>query len=249
MTRGLASSSLLATYSPERQPIGADVVRQANQGLHDHARVWTALGITLPDLASRTSAVAELSAPTPAGRARRETLAAALEATENECHAIGIEMNQLYDSDAVYARDEKAPRKQWPRNRVTEYSISTFPGSRLPHAWLVHGTLPGPKVSTIDLAGKGTFSLFTGVSGLDGWRAGVEVVEREIPGLEVGVWGIGYGCEWTDVYRDWARRREVGEDGCVLVRPDRTVCWRSLGMIEGPGEKLVRVLRKVLGWT
>jgi hypothetical protein len=49
------------------------------------------------------------------------------------------------------------------------------------------------------------------------------------------------------VYGDWERRREVEEDGCVLVRPDRTVCWRSEQMQEDCDGKLLAVLKAILG--
>lgn len=48
------------------------------------------------------------------------------------------------------------------------------------------------------------------------------------------------------MYRDWQVRRQIEEDGCILVRPDGFVAWRSKGMIGECEEKLVRVLRFVL---
>jgi 2,4-dichlorophenol 6-monooxygenase len=38
----------------------------------------------------------------------------------------------------------------------------------------------------------------------------------------------------------------VAEDGCVLVRPDAHVAWRSAGMVDDPADQLVRVLSQVL---
>jgi hypothetical protein len=49
------------------------------------------------------------------------------------------------------------------------------------------------------------------------------------------------------VYWDWARMREVEEDGCVLMRPDRFVAWRAQTMVEGCGEKLLVVMKSILG--
>ena len=40
----------------------------------------------------------------------------------------------------------------------------------------------------------------------------------------------------------WARWREIGPDGAVLVRPDRFVAWRSLGASEGALEELREAL-------
>lgn len=50
-----------------------------------------------------------------------------------------------------------------------------------------------------------------------------------------------------DVYGDWERRREIEEDGCVILRPDRAVCWRSMSVREDAGAAVLRVLKAVLG--
>ena len=52
--------------------------------------------------------------------------------------------------------------------------------------------------------------------------------------------------EYTDLYDDWARLREVDEDGCVLVRPDAHVAWRSARLVEDPERALTEVLCRVL---
>lgn len=244
--RGLAPPQLLDSFSLERQPIGAAVVKRANQGLRDHVPVWQALGALPKDLSERRTQHAELSSPSREGRERREALRKAVKHTAHEFGGIGIEMNQRYDSGAIcFADEEKAARPPPPEDEVLEYQISTYPGSRCPHAWL-NKTAPVEPVSTIDLAGHGDFCLLTGPGG-EGWRAAAETVGREL-GLEVRVWSIGWRQDWEDVYGDWAERREVKEDGCVVLRPDRTVCWRSIGMRRDAREALGRALRGVLGW-
>jgi 2,4-dichlorophenol 6-monooxygenase len=57
---------------------------------------------------------------------------------------------------------------------------------------------------------------------------------------------IGPGREHTDLYDDWSRVREVGEDGCVLVRPDAHVAWRSQHLVDDPERALVEVLEQAL---
>jgi len=54
------------------------------------------------------------------------------------------------------------------------------------------------------------------------------------------------GREFEDLYEDWARAREVGEDGCVLVRPDMHIAWRANGMADDPAAELHSVLSRVL---
>ncbi|KAK5117526.1 hypothetical protein LTR62_004948 [Meristemomyces frigidus] len=243
--KGLASLQLLESYSAERQPIGEGVIRRANQGLRDHAGVWDALGMMNPDLEVRKKEFAELKEATEAGRERRQRLREQIDYTAHEFGGIGVEMNQRYDSSAVYLKDEKEARRAPPEDPVLQYQISTYPGSRLPHAWLNKRTPNNPPISSIDLAGHGAFCLITGIGG-EAWLQAASYA-REVLGVEVRAFGIGWGLEWEDVYGDWARRREVGEGGCVVVRPDRTVCWRSIGAREDAGEAVVRVLKGVLG--
>ena len=68
-------------------------------------------------------------------------------------------------------------------------------------------------------------------------------------GVQVTAYVIGPGREYIDVYEDWARAREVGEDGCVLIRPDMHVAWRSNGLAGSAEAELGRVLAAVLGRT
>ncbi|KAF7896144.1 hypothetical protein EAF00_006159 [Botryotinia globosa] len=240
--KGKAESSLLDSYSPERQPVGQSIITRANQGLRDHAPVWEALGMMESSVEIRRKQFAELSQATPEGAARRARFQAAIEGTAREFHAVGIEMNERYESSAVFLADEK-PRPALPADPVLEHEITTYPGSRFPHAWL-NTRLPGKQFSTIDLAGHGKFSLFTGIGG-EKWRSAAAKA-AEVLGVEVNVYSIGWKQDYEDVYFDWARRREIGESGCVLVRPDRFVAWRAMEMIDEPEEKLMVVLKTIL---
>jgi hypothetical protein len=244
----LASPSLLSTYSLERQPVGLGVITRANQGIRDHTPVWDALGVSLPTVSDRLAAMAELSSPDATGRARRQRLNAAIEGTAHEFHAIGMEMNHRYVSDAIYLDDEKAAGRTepaWPEDRILHHRSSTFPGSRVPHVWLNRRTPQDEHTSTQDLAGKGAFSLFTGIGG-GKWIEAAEKVGKEL-GIVINAYSIGWTQDWEDVYRDWARKREVEEDGCVLVRPDRVVAWRAMSSGEGEEEKLGKVMKSLLG--
>jgi hypothetical protein len=235
--------ALLESYSLERQPVGESVITRANQGLRDHVPVWEALGMMGPSLEIRRKEFAELSEATARGRTRREKLRTAIDGTSHEFHGIGIEMNQRYESKAIYVADEP-PRPPLPNDPILHHEITTYPGSRLPHAWL-NTRSPGKQFSTIDLAGHGLFSLFTGVGGHK-WKVAASAISTVI-GIEVRAYSIGWLQDYEDVYSDWARRREVEEDGCVLGRPDRFVAWRSRGMIEAPEEKLIDVVTTILG--
>ncbi len=152
-------------------------------------------------------------------------------------------MNQRYTSEAVYLTDEKA-RPPLPADPVLEHEITTFPGSRLPHAWL-NTKLPGKKFSTIDLAGHCSFCLLTGIGG-EKWKAAAVKAGAALD-IEIRAYSIGWNQDYEDVYFDWAERREIEEAGCVLVRPDRFVAWRSKIIISDPEAKLLHVLKTILG--
>lgn len=239
---GKASPNILASFSTERQPVGRDVITRANQGLRDHMGWIETMGMMDPDKDARIKVLEEFDDPGPKGRKRRQAFQKGIENTSTEFHGLGIEMNQRYESDAVYLEDEGAP-PPLPQDAIREYLISTYPGKRLPHAWLNTRT-PGKKLSTIDLAGHGRFCLLTGPGGQD-WKSAAEKVSKAL-GVGIKVYSIGWKQDFEDVYFDWARRREVEENGCVLVRPDRFVAWRSKDMIPSADIKLDSVMRKVL---
>jgi 2,4-dichlorophenol 6-monooxygenase len=103
----------------------------------------------------------------------------------------------------------------------------------------------GEKVSTHDLAGKGRFALFSGIGG-DGWANAAAEVSADL-GIEIAAYVIGPGREVLDTYDDWARAREVSESGCVLVRPDNHVGWRSQHLVDNPRVALASVMKTLLG--
>lgn len=239
---GRAGSSLLDTYSLERQPVGHDVVTRANQGLRDHAGWMEAIGLLDLDLQKRKEILAEFEDPGEVGRKRREAFQKGIERTSNEFHGLGIEMNQLYQSPGIYSVDESEARRD-PGDAIKDQVITTYPGSRLPHAWLNSRT-PGSKLSTIDLAGHGEFCLLTGPGG-QGWKTAAGAVSKNL-GVLIRCYSIGWRQDYEDMYFDWARRREVEEDGCVLVRPDRFVAWRAHSVKQDCQTALERVMRAIL---
>lgn len=246
---GRAGRTLLDTFSTERQPVGKDVITRANQGLRDHLGWMAATGMLEDDRATRARILAEFDDPGPVGRKRRAAFQRGIEDTTSEFQGLGIEMNQRYESSAVYLDDELAGSgapspPPLPQDPVKQLLISTYPGKRLPHVWL-NKRVPGTKFSTIDLAGHRRFTLFTGPGGQAVWKEAAEKVSKAV-GVEIKAYSIGWKQDVEDVYFDWANRSEVDEDGCVLARPDRYVAWRAKGMVPDAAAKLETVMRKVL---
>lgn len=241
--KGKASHTLLETFDAERQPIGQDLVKWSNELLRNQATVWGAIGMFGETKEERIKANKELSEASEAGKRRRQDLFDAMERHRGEGDSLGMMMNQWYKSSAVYLEDE-GPLEPFTGNYLTEARITTYPGHRLPHAWLSKD-VPSKPISTIDLAGKNVFSLFTGHGG-EKWKSAAKVVGDKL-GIHINTFSIGFGLDYADKYRDWTKRREVDEDGCLLVRPDRYVAWRSHRMITGScEEKLEQVLKSIL---
>src|SRR6201986_94660 len=239
--RGDAGPGLLDSYDPERSPIGRQIVLRANKSIEEFGPIFEALGITAtsdPDVMNeRMRARAEDSA---GGPARREKLKAALEHKDYEFNAHGVEMGQRYRSGAVVG--DGTPEPEYTRDPELYYHPTTWPGARLPHCWL--GDDAGHKVSTHDLAGKGRFALLTGISG-QRWADAAQAVGGAL-GIPITAHVVGPDRPYIDLYDDWARLREVGEDGCVLVRPDAHVAWRAATMVAYPAAELESVLRAIL---
>jgi 2,4-dichlorophenol 6-monooxygenase len=170
----------------------------------------------------------------------REKLRKAIELKNYEFNCHGVELGQRYRSAAVVPDGSDEPA--YTRDPELYYHCTTWPGARIPHAWVQHG---GKRVSTLDLAGKGRFTLFTGIGG-DAWRAAAAAVSART-GVEIAVYVVGPGREVLDIYDDWARLREVAESGCVLVRPDAQVAWRRHDMAADPTAELARALGQILG--
>lgn len=250
--KGLASPSLLSTYSSERQPVGAQVVKIANESLRKHFRIWETLGVKAPgaSLEERLVGITELNENSEKGRARRKELREAVLAMHHETHGLGTEMGQFYEGPAVYAADEPEPFKPIEKeaeNAILHYESVTYLGSKLLHVWL-NTLVPGKRVSTIDIAGKGAFGLFTGVGGQP-WRSAAAKVGKAL-GIPITVMSIGWGQDWADPYDDWAMRRGIEEDGAILVRPDLFVAWRAQRCLKGEEgclQKLGTVMKSILG--
>ncbi len=239
--RGQASPSLLDTYNDERVPVGGQIVERANKSIAEFGAIFEALGLTDPTDAEQMRAnMAARKDDTPQAAAQREQLRRAMELKNYEFNAHGVEFNQRYKSPAVVPDGTEEP--VYERDPELYYHPTTWPGARLPHCWVEHC---GRKVSTIDLAGHGRFTLLTGIGG-EGWAQAAATVSGRT-GVSIAAFVVGPGRDVLDLYDDWASLSEVSERGCVLVRPDLHVAWRSHDLAADPTVALVGVLDAILG--
>lgn len=245
--KGWAGKELLETYSSERQPVGKGVVERANDAMRANGQIWDVLGVM--SLEEGRAALQELESDSAEGRERRRRLREAVKNVRREFNGIGTEMSQLYEGAGVYTADEEEPFKvtgEAAKDPVLYYQPSTYPGRRLPHVWL-NRVVPGKKQSTLDLAGHGGFTLFTGPGG-QVWKEAAQAAGNAI-GIDIKVVSVGYGQDWEDSDQRWAELSGVEESGAVLVRPDRFVAWRAnqASTTEVAVAKLEEVIRSILG--
>jgi 2,4-dichlorophenol 6-monooxygenase len=239
--RGSAGSKLLDSYDAERAPIGRQIVLRANKSIEEFGAIFDALHITdTSDPATMRERIAARGDNSPQAAAQREQLRKALELKDYEFNAHGVELGQRYASGAVVT--DGTPEPAYTRDPELYYHPTTWPGARLPHVWLLDRT--GHRVSTHDLAGKGRFTLLTGIAG-EAWVEAAATVAAEL-GIDLATSVIGPGRLHDDLYGDWARAREVAESGCVLVRPDAHVAWRAAELVREPAAELRRVMDELL---
>jgi 2,4-dichlorophenol 6-monooxygenase len=238
--RGDAGAALLDSYDQERAPVGRQIVLRANKSIEEFGPIFDALGFTgTRDPEVMNERMRARADDTPQATRQRAQLREALELKDYEFNAHGVELGQRYRSCAVVS--DGTPEPAYTRDAELYYHPTTWPGARLPHCWLGSD---GHKVSTHDLAGSGRFALLTGISGQRWAQAAREVSEQL--GIEIAAYVIGPGRQYTDLYDDWARLREVAEDGCVLVRPDAHVGWRAAALSTDPAGELRQVLEAIL---
>lgn len=218
------------------------VCKRANSSLREHKPIFDALGFLKPSLEERKKELGVLKEDSESGRTRRRELMRAINYTSHEFLALGSDMNQRYQSAAVFL-EGSGDEPLLPSNPVLYYEPHTFPGMRLPHAWLNTAT-PQEQVSTLDLAGHGRFALFISHGG-EAWRNAARYVDQSLK-VTIAVYAIGYGLEYEAVFNDWYRLREVEESGCVLVRPDNFIAWRSQSIVDDTASVLENVFKSIL---
>ncbi|ANP35762.1 2,4-dichlorophenol 6-monooxygenase [Phaeobacter gallaeciensis] len=241
VVKGQAGERLLETYSEERAPVAKQIVTRANQSIGEFGPIFEALGMTGgTDITKIKANMDARCDSTPEAEAQREALNKAIAFKKYEFDAHGVEMNQRYRSDATVTDGQIEP--DFKLDADLHYQPTTWPGARIPHAWLFDAA--GQKHSTLDLAGGGAFTIFTGLGG-EAWVEAASKIAKEF-GITLNAHVIGPRQEYMDYTGDWARAREVGDSGCIITRPDQHVCWRHDGAPDNAEAELTRVFKTIL---
>ena len=236
-----AGAELLDTYSIERSPIAKQIVTRANQSIAEFGPIFEALGLTdTQDPVKMKKNMDERKQNSPKAEKQRQALREAIAFKKYEFDAHGVEMNHRYKSNSVLTEGDKEP--EFKKDKELFYQPTTYPGARIPHAWVYDKT--GVKHSILDLCGKGNFSIFTGIGGEE-WLKAAKNIETQL-GIKIQCNIIGPDQDFEDHAGEWSSIREISDSGLILVRPDQHICWRSKDMISNSSEKLMDVMKKIL---
>ncbi|MEA3180092.1 MAG: 2,4-dichlorophenol 6-monooxygenase [Gammaproteobacteria bacterium] len=218
---GHASEALLDSYDAERRPVGQQVIARAHRSGRDMSYLWQALGVR-PDQAAEEARknIDLLFAGGEVSAQARRSVWDALDLMNGQFNAHGVELGQRYASHAI-VQDETLTS---PKRTASDlyYRPSTDAGAHLPHVWIEKDRR---QTSTLDLVAYDGFTLISGIQG-DVWHNAASLVAKEFD-VPVSYFPIGLRQEYDDVFGDWARIGGIDDDGCILVRPDRFVAWRS----------------------
>jgi 2,4-dichlorophenol 6-monooxygenase len=221
--------------------VAEQIVKRANKSITEFGPIFDALGLTdTKDPEQMKANMAKRKEDNAAAEKQREALRQSIlfKSYEFNCH--GVEMNQRYTSNAIVS--DGTPEPEYPRDKELYYEATTWPGAHLPHVWLGDD---GKRISTFDLAGRGKFTLFTGIGG-HGWVEAIAEIEKEF-GLDINTVEVGPGKAYTDLYGEWADAREITESGCLLIRPDYHVAYRAQSASSDPLTDLRNAFKQILG--
>ncbi|NJM29203.1 MAG: FAD-dependent monooxygenase [Rhizobiales bacterium] len=242
VVKGEAAPKLLDSYSEERAPIAKQIVTRANKSIAEFGPIFDALGmdggVDHDKIQRNMDARCDMSEK---AEKQREALRKAIEFKKYEFDCHGVEMNQRYKSGAVIADGTEEPGTD--TDLELHYFPTTWPGARLPHVWVFDRN--GKQHSTLDITGHGAFTIVTGIGG-EAWVEAARKIAKE-RGLKIVTRVIGPRRDFEDHTGDWARAREIGDGGCLLVRPDHHVAWRAAKASATAEKDLSSAFKTLLG--
>jgi 2,4-dichlorophenol 6-monooxygenase len=228
---GWASVEILDSYETERRPVAETNAQKSLENALGLIEVWTALGATGDPDETRANVERVLGSET--GRAG---VRAAAEGQAEHFDMLGLHLGFAYPPGSGLVLDDGSTAPT-PVNAVRDYLPSTSPGVRLPHAWVERD---GERISTLDLAAPGTFTLLTASAS---WAAaGALVATGPVP-LAV----VMMGRDAFDPSGSWSVVSGIGATGALLIRPDQHVAWRAATAGADPEAELRQTMATLRG--
>ena len=195
-TINYAGPGLLRSYEAERRPVAVRNVEHSGLHMQVHQSVAHLLENGDPH---------RVDWPTKEGDEVRQRIHEHYQIHDGENKDFGIEMGYIYESDILQKPPKDQIRPEW---QVSNYTPSTWPGSRPPHVFLTDGS------ALFDHFGK-DWSLVTFTDKLS-----------DVQLLLMGAETLRIPLKHVDLKgEDHARR--LWQMDMVLIRPDQHVAWRS----------------------
>jgi 2,4-dichlorophenol 6-monooxygenase len=172
-------------------------------------------------------------------RTARQALLASVDLMNYQFNAHGVELGQRYRSTAIASSE---PFPEYSARPGTVFSARRGTRSHIPHVWVQRD---GAVISTLDVCDYSRFTLIVGAAG-HGWDETAAIIASEL-GVSIECARIGLRQDFDDMYGEWINIREVTDRGCLLVRPDRFIAWRSRDLPSDPVAALRRAMLSILG--
>ena len=237
---GHAGDELLDTYEPERRSTDERNAQRSLENAVNHFAIGAAIGVSHENSEEQNLAnLRRLWSTRPEDADHRSAALRGIRAQSMEFSELDVELGYRYESAAILDDGSPPPPAIDP---IRVYEPSTRPGAPLPHAWI--DDHDGRRHAIRDLIAPGRFLLIAGEDG-EGWCAAV----RELAGSGLPLDAVRIGHLDGDLFDPrctWLRRREIGPEGAVLVRPDRYVAWRSMTASEHPLQELTAALGRIV---
>ena len=241
VTIGVAEPALLATYAEERLPVGAFYADRSIENLRNYARLDAVLGLSQDQTPEENwAAVRRLWDDDPRHDDFRHEVKKVFASQSMEYREQNVHEGVRYASTAVIPDELGEPIPN--PDPIRLYIPSTVPGTHIPHAWVERGS---ERLGVDQLVKPGHFLLIAGENGDDWLNAAARCAdELDLPLTAVSIGHLDG--QWLDPRLAWVKQRQVRADGCVLVRPDRYVAWRSEGRTDDCSAMLAAVFNRLL---
>jgi 2,4-dichlorophenol 6-monooxygenase len=237
---GQASPGLLDSYEPERRSADERNAQRSLENAVNQFAIVTDAGVSHENTPEDNWAnVRRLWSDRPEDAEHRSRVLRRIRMQSMEFSELNVELGYAYESAAIVP--DGSPRPS-PIDDIRLYEPSTRPGAPLPHAWI--DDEDGERRPIKDLVQPGRFLIIAGEEGEAWCNAARRLADDGVPLDAVRIGHVD-----GDLYDPrcmWLRRREIAAEGAILVRPDRFVAWRSLGVSVAPLEELSDALGRIL---
>lgn len=204
--QGWGGETMLDAYEAERLPITEQVSRYAMS----HAAAMTK---------QRSSVPANIEDGTPEGAAARQKMGEeAYRLNVQQYCCAGLNFGYFYDQSPIIVSDGTQP----PEYSMSEFTVSSVPGCRVPHFWLTESE------SLLDRLGSGYVLIRT---------------DQSVDASDFQKWASEHQMPLTVL--DVEPPPELAQhypEPLVLVRPDHHVAWRGQGQSALDAERVMSVV-------